>query len=136
MSDYSTLSEAVRDAVAAAVPDHEVTLNGKPDRPDTLDAYAVVWCGQSGRAPVAWNGKADAGQMRWLVQSVGFDPVTVGWLAGEILDHLTSTRITADGWRFSIARLTYGQNPYADETISGQPNVSKADTYTADITRV
>ena len=136
--DYSALAGAVLGAVAAAVPEHVVvTLNGKPDRPNTLDAYVVVWCGESGRSAVAWNGRADTGQVRWMVQTVGFEPETCAWLAGRLVEHLTSARITgAQGWRFRRATFVYGQNPYVDETITGQPNVSKADTFTADITRV
>ena len=134
--DHSALNTAVFAAVQAAVPGHVVTLNGKPDRPENLDAYVVVWCGESGRSSDAWNGRADHGQVRWLVQSVGFDPVSVGWLSGRIIEHLTATRITgAPGWRFRRATFVYGQNPYSDETITGQPNISKADTFTADIIR-
>lgn len=134
--DYSLLARAIFETVQAAVPDHVVTLNGKPDAPDSLDAYAVVWAGRSRGGPDSYNGRPSSGEMRWQVSSVGVDADTVEWLAGRIFDYLTTNRITGvPGWRFQKARHEYGQLPYVDETIICAPNVGKADTYTAAITR-
>lgn len=75
--DYSALARAVCAAVQSAVPDHVVTLNGKPDKPEDHDAYAIVWCGRSRGGPDSYTGTPGSGEMRWQVTSVGIDPDTV-----------------------------------------------------------
>lgn len=135
MDDPSELIRAVFAAVQAAVPNLTVTLNGKPARPESLDAYVIVWCGTPGQSPVSWNGRADAGTMRWQTQAIGYDADTVASAGGRIVKALTETRIPAPaGYRFSKARFTYGQIPYTDETVLGQPNVTQADLFAADVT--